>query len=490
MDAYVLKVERSLGDQDQVGSAGEACRHGDPSRTPAHHLHQHDTVMALRRTVEPVDRVRGDLHGRPEADARIRAREIVVDRLRHSDDGQSFLGHVGGGTQRALAADRDQPVERQIGERSSDLRGPSLVVRIRTGAPEDRAAPMEDALNRLLRQLPDVAVHHAAPAVSEPEHLGSVNGRALPDDRPDGCVQAGSVATARQDADPHHAHTFPKSRTEGGLCPAVQPASGNGPIGSRPKPGRAARAAAPSRSGQPAVALPCAQVLDVGAGLRGMHACQRVLAGRVSLHGEEVEAALIAEDVQLLGQVGAVPNCTIALPRRSRSRTHIPDTDGILPTSPSRSPPGPRADGTTGCRAERPGHGGASDPVRGSAGGLLRHDQRARREAHPTPNRRGRSPGEIAARRAQGRPDTPRPGRARLRGSWGCTAGSAAPTSSRRPPTRPRRRAGSGRPRRPAPRAPPRSRRRAMRPAVRTGSGRAPSSSRAGDRARKRLGGG
>ena len=31
MDANVLKVERSLGDQDQVGSAGEACRHGDPS---------------------------------------------------------------------------------------------------------------------------------------------------------------------------------------------------------------------------------------------------------------------------------------------------------------------------------------------------------------------------------------------------------------------------------------------------------------------------
>ena len=82
---------------------------------------------------------------------------------------------------------------------------------------------------------------------------------------------------------------------------------GSGPIGSRPKPGRTAGADAPSRSGQPTVPFPCAQVLDVGAGLRGMHARQRVLAGRVPLHGEEVEAALIAEDVQFLGQVGAVP---------------------------------------------------------------------------------------------------------------------------------------------------------------------------------------
>jgi len=54
------------------------------------------------------------------------------------------------------------------------------------------------------------------------------------------------------------------------------------------------------------VPLPRAQVLDVRAGLRGMRTRQRVLAGRVPLQGEEVEAALIAEDVQLLGQVGAV----------------------------------------------------------------------------------------------------------------------------------------------------------------------------------------
>src|SRR5512132_2050918 len=91
------------------------------------------------------------------------------------------------------------------------------------------------------------------------------------------------------------------------LLHGLQPARGSGPIGSRPKPGRTTRAAAPSRSGQPAVPLPRPQVLDVGAGLRGMHTRQRVLAGRVPFHGEEVEAALIAEDVQPLGQVGAVP---------------------------------------------------------------------------------------------------------------------------------------------------------------------------------------
>ena len=66
------------------------------------------------------------------------------------------------------------------------------------------------------------------------------------------------------------------------------------------------RADAPSRSVPAGGSLPRAQILDVRARLRGMRTRQRVLAGRVPLHGEEVEAALIAEDVQLLGQVGAV----------------------------------------------------------------------------------------------------------------------------------------------------------------------------------------
>jgi hypothetical protein len=107
--------------------------------------------------------------------------------------------------------------------------------------------------------------------------------------------------------------------------------------------------------GRLTVPFPRTQVLDVGTRLRGMCACQRVIAGRVPLHGEEVEAALIAEDVQLLGHAGAVPPAARSLSLAAREvEPTSRATGGRLPISPSRSPPRPlAADGMTRMRGRR-----------------------------------------------------------------------------------------------------------------------------------------
>ena len=85
--ADLLDVERPLGDEDDVGAAGEAAVGGDPARVAAHDLDDDDAVVRLRRRVQAVDRVRGDLHRGLEAEREVRAREVVVDRLGDADDG-------------------------------------------------------------------------------------------------------------------------------------------------------------------------------------------------------------------------------------------------------------------------------------------------------------------------------------------------------------------------------------------------------------------
>ena len=79
--ADLLEVERALGDQDHVGAAGEARLQRDPAGAAAHHLDEHQPVVALGRRVQPVDRVAS----RPAPRSRIRCtRRYRTGRCRSS----------------------------------------------------------------------------------------------------------------------------------------------------------------------------------------------------------------------------------------------------------------------------------------------------------------------------------------------------------------------------------------------------------------------
>ena len=80
--ADLVDVERLLGDEDDVGAAGEPGVRRDPARVPAHHLDDHHAVVALGGRVQAVDRVGRDLHRGVEAEREVGGREVVVDRLR------------------------------------------------------------------------------------------------------------------------------------------------------------------------------------------------------------------------------------------------------------------------------------------------------------------------------------------------------------------------------------------------------------------------
>ena len=123
-----------LRDEHHRRPTGDPGVGGDPAAVAAHHLDDHHPVVALGRRVQPVDGVGGDLHRGVEAERDVGALDVVVDRLRDADDRQAVLGvQPAGDRQRAVAADDDDGVEAEVGDRRRRPRRPRP--RCRTGSP-------------------------------------------------------------------------------------------------------------------------------------------------------------------------------------------------------------------------------------------------------------------------------------------------------------------------------------------------------------------
>ena len=202
--AHLLDVEGLLGDQHDVGAAGDAGVQRDPAGVPAHHLDDQHPVVRLGGRVQPVDRLHRDVDRGVEAEGEVGAGEVVVDRLRDADDVDAEVGELGGDAEGVLAADRDQrvdPVGREVVLDPLD----AAVDLERVGARglQDRAAARQDAADLVDAERGGQVLQRPAPAVEEADELEAVLPDALADDGPDDGVQAGAVAAAGQHS---HAH--------------------------------------------------------------------------------------------------------------------------------------------------------------------------------------------------------------------------------------------------------------------------------------------
>jgi hypothetical protein len=212
-----VEIRRNLGDDCTIDLRQEAGEERGLAAAAAEQLHHADPLMALDRGAERVDRLdRAADRGR-EADAIIGAVDVIIHRLGNGDDGDALLGEVGGKAKRAVAAERHHRVDAEPVERREDAG--SLVPglqrpRVGAGGVEHRAAHPVEAAHALARQRQAVGGdgrrvvwidgEHALPAAAEPGHLPTeiVGGKG---DRPDAGVEAGHVAAAGEDADPHAA---------------------------------------------------------------------------------------------------------------------------------------------------------------------------------------------------------------------------------------------------------------------------------------------
>ena len=91
-----LDVVGDLGDQDDVGAAGDAGAERQPAGVVAHDLDHDDAVMAVRGAVQAVDRVGRDPERGVEAEGDVGALDVVVDRLGQGDDVQALLDQAVG----------------------------------------------------------------------------------------------------------------------------------------------------------------------------------------------------------------------------------------------------------------------------------------------------------------------------------------------------------------------------------------------------------
>ena len=205
LGAGLLDRQRMLGDEDHVGAAGDPAHDGDPARVTPHHLDHHHAVVRLGRGVQAVDRLRGDCDGGVEAERVVGRREVVVDRLRHPDDGELVLGMESAQrppacprrrSQRARRATADAKFSRTRSTPPSTLYGFVRVVpRIvppRGRSPEISRRPRG---SKIPSDEPSPALPDADDVVLEVQPSAS--------DRTNHRVQPGAVAAAGEDPDAH-----------------------------------------------------------------------------------------------------------------------------------------------------------------------------------------------------------------------------------------------------------------------------------------------
>ena len=202
--AALVDRDRLLRDEDHVGAPGDAAHDGDPARVAAHHLHDHDPVVRLRRRVEPVDRLGRDEDRGIEAEGVVGRREVVVDRLRHSHDRELVLRvEPGGDAERVLAADRHQRVEALGAEVLEDALDAAVEAeRVRPRRADDRPAARQEPRDLARPERRKEPVDEPAPALEDADHLVPARERP-PRDRANDGVQAGTISASCEHS---HAH--------------------------------------------------------------------------------------------------------------------------------------------------------------------------------------------------------------------------------------------------------------------------------------------
>ena len=211
-----LHAKRNLGDQDHVGAAGDPGRERDPPGVPAHHLEQHDAVVAFRRGVQAVERPGRRLECGGESERDLGRRDVVVDRLRDAYHRQPMLPEEPlGDRQRAVAADHDDGVEPQTLDVGLDgVRGvDDLLLAVRppihvservaaVGGTEDRPAARQDPLDVVALELPRLHLDQPREAVEDADRRGPIVDPARLDGGANDRVQSRGVAAPGEDADP------------------------------------------------------------------------------------------------------------------------------------------------------------------------------------------------------------------------------------------------------------------------------------------------
>ena len=101
-------VVGNFGNQNHVRAARDARAQRQPAGAMAHDLRDDDAMMAVRRAVQPVDRLGRDVERGGKAEGGIGHRHVVVNRLGQRDDVEAGFEQAQRVLLRAAAAEADE----------------------------------------------------------------------------------------------------------------------------------------------------------------------------------------------------------------------------------------------------------------------------------------------------------------------------------------------------------------------------------------------
>jgi len=199
-----LDLELTLWNQNQVSAASHAGGGSDPASVATHYLDNDDSVMRLGGGVEAINCVGRDLHCSVKPEGSICARQIVVNRLRHTDYRQPAGSELGGHTESVLATNRDQStnaISVKPGLDGGDSIG-AASKRICARRQQHRAATWQNPSDVAAAKAYVVAIKYSGPTASITDYLMAV-GKYDTHNSANHCIEARAVAAAGEDCDLH-----------------------------------------------------------------------------------------------------------------------------------------------------------------------------------------------------------------------------------------------------------------------------------------------
>jgi hypothetical protein len=113
---HPLVIKRNFWNQNDIRTTSQPTMERNPARMTPHHLHDHHPLMTARGGVKPIKGIGNAGHRTVKSKGRRRRIKIVIDRLRHSNHGNSRLMQLLSGRQRSIASNTDQSLDSKSGK--------------------------------------------------------------------------------------------------------------------------------------------------------------------------------------------------------------------------------------------------------------------------------------------------------------------------------------------------------------------------------------
>jgi len=224
----MFDIEFEFGNDAAVGGAGHGGKHGGKAGVAAENFQDHETFMGARGSAQAIDHLNRARDAGAEADAVIRAGDVVVHSLGNADDFEAFFVETNTVTERVIAANWDQCVDAQPSEVLQNfgcevilLSGKPVLemsgdvslgdaAGIRAGGMEKGATGTAGAVDDFLVEEKEIVgvveilltdhIHEAGPAVANADDLVALADGAERD-AANGGVETGNVTPSSQDTD-------------------------------------------------------------------------------------------------------------------------------------------------------------------------------------------------------------------------------------------------------------------------------------------------